>query len=318
MKNNLENISFDKVISQDGISYVTFRKNLKPSYKKAFIDIAKGYVFLLLIFTVAIILIDKGVFVASVAIPLCAFLVGYTLAYLHLFIHAAAHYNLHPDKKKNDQISDYAIGFFFGIQQKKYRKIHWMHHTNLGRKNDTEHSYFNELNTSFLLKCITGIHAFAVIVSRKKNREKRSERNQSSLSFGLFTILFHGLLIACLFLAGGWQLLIIWLAGLLIFFPAFAAIRQLLEHRDVHASGKVDYQETDHGKVSRLFGKGIIDSTLGAAGFNRHLIHHWDPTISYTALPLVEEYLLKCAETSNVIKESKTSYIKTFLALFKI
>jgi fatty acid desaturase len=249
-------------------------------------------------------------------IPLSAFLIGYTLAYLHLFIHAAAHYNLHPDKQTNDQISDYMIGVFFGIQQSNYRKIHWTHHTNLGMINDTEHSYFNELNTLFLLKCLTGIHTFSIILSRKKSTDQ-PEKVKSSISFGVYITLFHGMLLSALFLLGGWMLLVIWLAGLLVVFPSLAAIRQLLEHRDVQASNKINYRETDHGKVSRLFGAGIIDNSFGAAGFNRHLLHHWDPTISYTSLSTVEDYLLHCPETSDIIKESKTSYLKTFLALFK-
>lgn len=317
MKNNLENISFHEVLNQNGTNYVSFRKSLKPSYGKVIVDLSKGYLFLLLLFTVTLIVIRYDTFWSFVAIPVSAFLIGYVLAYLHLFIHAAAHYNLHPKKQLNDRISDYMIGIFFGIEQKKYRKIHWMHHNDLGTKEDTEHSYFNELNTLFLLKCLTGMHTILVILGRKKHNAQ-AENAHSSVRFALSIIIFHSVLVSILFLLGGWKLLVAWLVGLLIFFPAFAAVRQLLEHRDTKASKTINYHETDHGKVSRLFGKGIIDSSFGAAGFNRHLLHHWDPTLSYTTLPTVEDYLRKCPETSSIIEKSKTSYIKTFLALFKI
>lgn len=316
MKNNLENISFEEVADPDGTSYITFRKNLKPAYRKVKTDITKGHFFLLLTLTTIALLIKSGLFTTIMLFP-AALVIGYILAYLHLFIHAAAHYNLHPVKHINDRISDYAIGIFFGIQQKKYRKIHWMHHVNLGTKDDTEHSYFNELNIAFLVKCITGIHTFSVIVNRRRKNDL-SKKSRSSIIVSLCTIVFHGSLLTILFWLGGWKLLAAWLTGLLIVFPSLATIRQLLEHRDLHASRKTNYKKTDHGKVSRLFGKGIMDSSFGAAGFNRHLLHHWDPSVSYTSLPDIEDYLSNCPKTSNIIKESKTSYWKTFIALFKI
>ncbi len=318
MKNNLEHISFDKIVSKEGICYIDFRRTLKPAYKKAMSDILRGHLFLLLILTGISLLIKANLIWMPVVITLGALLIGYTLAYLHLFIHAAAHYNLHPDKQKNDKISDFLIGVFFGIQQKNYRKIHWMHHTNLGTKNDTEHSYFNELNPVFLLKCLAGIHTFTIILSRKKRGSRQPKKNRFPFSFLTYLILFHGVLLSTLFLLGGWKLVATWLIGLLVVFPALAAIRQLLEHRDIHASATLDYHETDHGKVSRLFGDGIVDKSFGAAGFNKHLLHHWDPAVSYTSLPAVEEYLMNCLETSSIIKESKTTYLSTFLTLFKI
>ncbi len=316
MNDNLENISFEEVAGPDGTNYAIFRKSLKPAYRKAITDVLKGHFFLILILITGTVLIKTGFFTTIMILPI-ALLIGYILAYLHLFIHAAAHYNLHPVKHINDRISDYTIGVFFGIQQKKYRKIHWMHHANLGTKDDTEHSYFNELNTAFLLKCVTGIHAVSVIVSRRKKNDL-SHKNRSSIIISSYSFLFHLALLTILFLTGGWKLPTAWLIGLVVVFPSFATIRQLLEHRDLHASGKTNYKKTDHGKVSRLFGKGIIDSSFGAAGFNRHLLHHWDPSVSYTSLPAIEDYLLNCPEISNIIKESKTSYWKTFIALFKI
>jgi fatty acid desaturase len=60
----------------------------------------------------------------------------------------------------------------------------------------------------------------------------------------------------------------------------------------------------------------LVASTFGAAGFNRHLIHHWDPQLSYTVLPEVEKYLMNTIVRDKLI-ERKTSYIKTFVELWK-
>src|SRR5207247_539039 len=133
---------------------------------------------------------------------------GYCLAYLHLFIHAAAHYDIHPDKSKNDQICDLFIGVFFGIPVKKYRKIHWLHHTHLGTKNDSEHSYFNELNIIFLLKCITGFHTLSVILSRLKTSQPEGQK--SFVYYGLYTLIFHAIILFVLFIAGGGVLVFTW------------------------------------------------------------------------------------------------------------
>jgi len=316
MKNSLESIAYEEVTGVGGKSYAALRRELKPAYSKVFKDLAKGYFFLLLVLITDAILIQYGYFKTIIALPVSAVLLGYILAYLHLFIHAAAHYDIHPDKTKNDRISDLFIGVFFGIPVKRYRKIHWQHHTHLGTKDDSEHSYFNELNLLFLLKSITGIHTLSVIFSRAKT-SSRLETPASSLYYNIYTVLIHAALLFVLYLSGGLLLVFTWLAALVIVFPVFATIRQLMEHRDIHASGKVNYKDTDHGKVTRLFGDNLIDSSFGAAGFNKHLLHHWDPTISYTCLNEVENFLKNSPKTSGIIRESRTSYLKTFIALFK-
>ena len=45
-----------------------------------------------------------------------------------------------------------------------------------------------------------------------------------------------------------------WLGGLLLFFPFFVSLRQVLEHRSEEADSDVDYRDVDHGAVNRLFG----------------------------------------------------------------
>ncbi len=317
MINSLESIAYNEVISTEGKSYALLRKELAPVYSKVRNDMVKGYLFLLLVLFIDIILVRFGYFKTIIALPVSALVIGYILAYLHLFIHAAAHYELHTSKAKNDLISDLFLGIFFGIAIKKYRKIHWLHHTHLGTKNDSEHSYFNELNIFFLLKSITGIHTLSVILSRGKTSGQFDNQSLSSKYYSLYTIAFHLAWNLLLYFAGGWQLVFAWLAGLIIVFPVLATLRQLMEHRDVDAPGNVNFQETDHGKVSRLFGDNFIDSSFGAAGFNKHLLHHWDPSISYTRLGEVENFLKKCPETAGIIHDSKTSYLKTFIALFK-
>ncbi|HXB42821.1 MAG TPA: fatty acid desaturase [Puia sp.] len=315
MKNNLEDISFNEVANVDGKSYAEFREELHPDYIAVKRDIFKGYACLVLILILAILLSRSGLFKWFLMLP-GALLAGYCLAYLHLFIHEAAHYNLHPDRTKNDWISDLMIGVFFGIPVKNYRKIHWLHHQHLGTTNDSEHSYYNALNLFFLLKSITGIQAILVIIERAKKSDGNKRPKTSILYLG-YLVFFHSALLLILFISGGWMVVSMWLIALISVFPFLAALRQLLEHRDINASGKSNFTKTDHGKISRLFGDNFIDSSFGAAGFNKHLIHHWDPVISYTRLKEVEAFLSDCPSTSENIRQSKTGYVKIFVSLFK-
>ena len=116
-------------------------------------------------------------------------------------------------------------------------------------------------------------------------------------------------------LTGYWAVAIIWIAGILVFFPFFATIRQILEHRDDLAQQKINYHHVDHGKFTRLFTSGLTSRFFGAAGFNKHMIHHWDPQISYTRLKDIEQFLSECPATGELIKGSKTTYFKTFRKL---
>jgi fatty acid desaturase len=316
MANNLEQIGFEEVIDHRGRTYAAFRKELIPDYSKIRVDLAKGFLGLLislLVFT----LLARAIRPQWPFLLMGSLFTGYALAYLHLFIHEAAHYNLHGDKRTNDKISDWMIGVFFGISVRKYRKIHWLHHLHLGSTVDTEHSYFHTLNPGFLLKVLSGLYSFSVILSRSKTSASLGEK-KSGLGYLAFVFSFQIVLGFLLFLSGGWVPLVIWGFGLLIFFPFFATLRQILEHRSAEAAGNDNFFLKDHGKISRLFGDNILDSSFGSAGFNKHLIHHWDPVISYTRLKDVELFLAQCPKTSTLIHESRTHYTKVFSLLFKL
>ena len=79
--------------------------------------------------------------------------------------------------------------------------------------------------------------------------------------------------------------------GVGVFLPFFGALRQILEHRAPEADGGVDYARTPHGAYTRIFHGGLFAKTFGGAGFDRHLLHHWEPQVSYTRLADLETYL---------------------------
>jgi hypothetical protein len=100
-------------------------------------------------------------------------------------------------------------------------------------------------------------------------------------------------------------------------FPLLATLRQALEHRDDKARSDIDYAKTDQGAYTRLFGDGWFARTFGGAGFNRHLLHHWEPHVSYTRLADLERFLAS-TPIAAVMEMRRTSYGEAFRRLFSI
>jgi hypothetical protein len=158
----------------DGTLVVDFLRTLKPRYFIVYRDIALGY--LALGGTVTIVAVGPWLGTPPLAAALAgAGLIGYWVAYLMLFLHEGAHYNLARSKTVSDRLCDYLISWIIGTSVSKYRLVHFPHHRALGTTSDSEHTYFLPLNLTFILKSLTGIHALGVILQRRKitaHREK--------------------------------------------------------------------------------------------------------------------------------------------------
>jgi len=307
MQNNLEGIGYNEVTDSKGTSYVSFRNKLQPRYTIAWFDILKGYFFLVLT-TLTLIYLDLH-FHASwwIFILPGAICIGYISAYLALFIHEAGHFNIHHDKKTNDRLATVFLCLPFGLSIKSYRRIHWQHHLSLGTPEDTEVSYFHALTKLFLLETLTGVHVLRIMIRKGAVDVLTREQVKKSQLMLVAGGLFHTALLAVALVTGNWPLAIAWVLGFGIFFPFFATIRQILEHRDELAHHSTDFFKQPHGKISRLFVHTVLSSSFGAAGFTRHLIHHWDPQISYTRLKDIETFLSDSEKTAPVNSASKTT-----------
>jgi fatty acid desaturase len=313
------------VINSRGETLSDFAKALKPNYFVVYRDIALGHILLIGTLALAIVAERLGAPPILVAVP-GAISVGYWLAYLHLFIHEGAHWNLAPQRETSDRLCNLLISWWVGLEVKKYRKVHFQHHRALGTVDDSEHSYFFPLNVVFIAKALLVVRALEVVAARRKVLDKRAIRRSQEVEGqadgpGLHKelvigALVHTIVVAVLLWMGLWGSAAVWGAGAVVAFPFFATLRQLLEHRDEHARADVDYRKTDHGALARMFGDGLIARTFGGAGFNRHLLHHWEPGISYTRLPDLERFL-KDTDLRPIIESRKTTYGRIFWRLFR-
>jgi len=302
------------LVSIDGVTYREFRRNLVPHYSMAKMDVVLSYFYLIL--SGFVIMKISSFLNPIVTLVIGSVLFGFFIAHNQLYLHAAAHYNLDKNRKVNDVISNMFIGIFSGEEIAAYRKNHFLHHKLHGTIKDTENSYFYALNGTFLLKLITMVHALKIIKQRVGETQKSSDSmHQKSLRQKILAAIFHIVLFLVLCKIN-FILAVSWFAGLVVFFPLFGALRQILEHRDEFADPNKNYYQVDHGQINRIFKTTPFSYLFGGAGFLKHALHHLDPAIAYTNLSELEGYLKKTS-LEDVIKQHTTTYTKTFLKLFR-
>lgn len=317
----LDDFKREEIANSKGLSYSEYRKTLQPKYWRVWADIALGYAMLILGIVGAIHVQSAGPYYQWTAVFAFSLYFGWWHLFLQNFLHASAHYNLASSRSLNDRLSNAFIGCLIGQNIRNYRPIHFTHHRELGTTRDSEISYFEALTPKFIVQSLTGIRAAKVLLSWKERKKVAPSGETGSTGFSVpdcqvfVAAGIHGLLCLLAVTFHWWILLVSWFAGLLMVFPFLNAVRQLLEHRDENAPSDKDFKTFDHGEVNRMFGSGPIASTIGSAGFNRHLLHHWEPNVSYTNLPEIEQFLGD-SNVAPVLARHQTGYFPTFIRLF--
>jgi fatty acid desaturase len=311
------------LVDEEGVRYRDFRASLETRWAVVWMHVALGYGALAAL--VALLAVFADISAAGIAVAVAGGLaIGYTLEFLSNFFHEAAHYNVAPGRARNDRVANVLIAWMFGRSIQAYRRIHFQHHRALGTTMDSENSYFDGLGAGYLAAGLFGLKAV-----RTMRRYREVEREQAARDGGpeqgpvsrlgwMAVAAGIDLGVAALLLVVGSPIAAIaWLWGVLFVFPFFGSLRQLLEHRSEDADSRVDYRKVDHGATNRLFGDGPLASTLGSAGFNRHALHHWEPTVSYTRLRDIQRYL-EGTDLAPAIRERRTTYADTFLRLLEL
>jgi fatty acid desaturase len=309
-------------VNGQGVAMSDFIGTLSPRFWIVYRDISVGYLLIAATVTAAAVAERSGLPAIAVALA-TSISIGYWIAYLQLFIHEGAHWNLAKKRATNDLLANLVICWWTGQEIDSYRKVHLQHHRSLGDVDDSERTYFLPLNPAFILKGISGALVLAVFATRKSVATTTNRRQGGSAANGarkrrlmlIAGVLAHTVIVGALAYLGLWGTALGWIIGVGCLFPFFGALRQLLEHRSENARPEVDYRTVAHGAYTRMFGTGWVDSTFGAAGFNRHLLHHWSPAISYTRLGDLERFLLD-TPVKSIIDARRTTYFQAFRSLF--
>jgi len=310
-----ESLAFLKrnaLVDDDGLSFREFRRRLTPRYGIVWSHVALGYIALVVIG--AAIVVTAPVAPAWLRVVVGALLFGFVQAFIQLFLHEAAHYNFAPGRENNDRMANLFVGAIHGLEIGAYRVVHFEHHRRLGTTMDSERSYFDPLNTRFLAEALLGVKGLRVLSRRSAIVAQSTNDGRAALRQKIAAAVIHLVIVVIAVAAQQYTLALAWIFGTLSVMPLFVSLRQLLEHRSEGADPHVDYTTVQHGSVNRLFGDGPIASTLGGAGFNRHLLHHWEPQISYTRLREVERYLMRTSAAA-AMKDRQSTYFETFWAL---
>lgn len=316
----LEDIQKASLVDVAGRTYAGFRSSLQPVWPVVARDFVFGY--LMLAASAMLVVAATNVYpsLGSLWAVIGALLIGFWLAYIQLFLHEAAHFNLCPDRRWNDRLANLLVGVWVATDIHEYRRIHWDHHRFLGQPSDTERSYFSPLGWKFLLESMFLVGAIRVVVLRRgKLRDKPARtatRGARGFAMPAAAILVHSLVVVACIWQGQIELALAWLAGNLMVYPLFGASRQLLEHRDSVASAEVDYSIEPHGKLTRSFKAGPFGSFFGGAGFRWHDIHHFDPELSYTNLARVDAYLQGC-DAAKAARGKRRSYWRVAIELWR-
>lgn len=309
--------------------WTIFRKNLRPRYGVVWFDIFFCLLMMIGGFAahVALVCAKGNVFGLEVGI-LFVLWIGFWLNAILTFGHEAAHYNLSPSRARNDILADWTIWLFFPETTKNYRRSHWQHHLHLGDLQDTEISYHNCLSPWFLARALTGIYLLE-LMSRYIFRPRPAasvRRAPSSAPSGsaadrftpvLRTAAVHSIFLGiAIFLFHAYASALVWAIAVVFVFPFFASTRQILEHRAADAACSMDLSVVPQGPVNRLFGTDLFSRYFGAAGFNRHLLHHWDPTVSYTRFDEMQAFFI-ATHLQGSLAKAQSSYAATFVALLR-
>jgi fatty acid desaturase len=214
----------------------------------------------------------------------------------------------------------------------KYRPTHFDHHRHLGLPEDPEQAYIEALNVKLLVESLTGIRFLRLLwghvrgngssaggttkATTETANATATEVTREPFNWGLpCGILLHMTVVSVALWMGAVALTVGWVVGFVFVARLVSAVRSMVEHRSEWADPRADYTRSSHGAVSRIFGDGPVAHTVGGAGFNRHLLHHWDPQVPYTRLKDLEAYL-RDTELSPLIEARSTTYITMFVRLF--
>jgi hypothetical protein len=92
-----------------GLLLADFTRGLTPNYRRVYLDIALGF-FALAVVLGGVALLQSWSVSVLLLTPLAAIWTGYWVAYLHLFLHEGAHWNLAPERNLNDWLCNFTVG----------------------------------------------------------------------------------------------------------------------------------------------------------------------------------------------------------------
>lgn len=300
--------------SAHNVTYGDFRKTLQPSYLKNSFPILSTHFLLILCLILSANIKEMGIlqFVCIASLSVIGGLLAHRIL---LLVHEGAHFHLAQNRKVNDFLANTLCGVFVATEVKTYRKIHNKHHQDLGQSTDPENSYSEEFDFTWIFAAFSGLKVLRTFKKRDVIEPSRGQFTVMVLSISLHLVLLASMIQLELIYST-----VFWILGFFVVMPGIAALRNVLEHRfEMPSEANPELWGTlDPGMhvTTRLFTRKRVSGLLGSVGFDRHLLHHWDPSISSTNLPAVHKFILT-TELGGVLRNIPTTYTQAFIHLMR-
>jgi fatty acid desaturase len=221
------------------------------------------------------------------------------------WIHEGAHFNLVPNRRWNDRLTNALAGIWFALPVRVYRETHFAHH----RKDaffvpDDPDTAFLELHSRrafrrALLSDITGLTILRQFRRFEVNESKASERRVLAVA-----AVANLALVVVAYLVGRLEAPLLYYVSLVTLYPLLNRLRTYGQHVTIEESGSVIFAGSD---ASRTIDAGLLDRILHTSPLlMNHHEHHLNPHLPYRAL----RRLVVPVEDRNRYAKSRWSVLK--------
>jgi fatty acid desaturase len=253
------------------------------------------------------------------------------------FLHEAAHFNLFRDRQRNDLFGNVLAGLFFATSVDGYRTTHVWHHKDLGEALDPESSYVDEFDWLWVASVLSG-RASAKIVARRRQILERHLTVQDLDAYRVRTRNFLIVSASChaativVLAAVAPVALLAWCLAAYVGVPGLGILRNILEHKhsalpsmeeveawERHLSNESRRRITGTHVPKRVTTRnfpGFLSGLIGPVGFRYHLLHHFDPSVSYRRLPVAWRFLRE-TQLGPALDSSASSYLNAAVRFYR-
>jgi len=272
-------------IRPDGRPTAAFREQLRhiPSWRN--------------LGSVVVLYVQTGVVVWAAVVfapwtwPLCVLLMGRAFAQFASLMHEAAHRTLFSNKRANDLVGRWLLGYPSFTSTDAYRRVHMAHHRDEFGPDEPDIALYIGYpigHASFRRKLTrdatgrTGLKLMRGLFANARSKDQRSRRTFWKI------MLVQAVMIGAAIASGHWWLYpLLWLLPYLTVWRVINRLRSVAEHGGMQRSP--DRRESTHTVRQHWLGRFmLVPYRIGW-----HLAHHVDAGVPFRNLPLLHEALVE-------------------------
>jgi fatty acid desaturase len=233
-------------------------------------------------------------------LPITFVLMGRAFAQFASLMHEAAHRLLFADKRTNDWVGRWLLGFPAFTSTDAYRRVHMAHHRDEFGPDEPDiplYAGYPIGRASLRLKLIrdatgqTGLKLMRQLLGNVRSPDRRSRRTVWKI------LAVQAVLLAAAIVSGHWWLYpVLWLAPYLTVWRVINRLRSIAEHGGMQRSK--DRRQTTHSVRQHLLARFI----LVPYHIGWHLAHHVDSGVPFRNLPRFHQALFDAGYVDSTLE----------------